>query len=147
METEASAVLDGRALLRVRFAETDQMGVAHHSSYVAWLEVARVEWLRARGLSYRQLEEEGISLAVSALELTYRGAARFDDLLEVRARLTEARSRRFRYEYLVTRSPDGAVLATGATVHVPTDRSGRAVRLPDEWLAPLAGFVETGRLA
>jgi acyl-CoA thioester hydrolase len=128
--------------LRVRFAETDQMGIAHHSSFVIWLEAARVEWLRERGLSYRQMEEEGVSLAVSGLELAYRAAARFDDELEIVARLVEARSRRFRFDYLVTRPVDGAMLATGSTVHVPTDTSGRAVRLPGSWLDALSGLVQ-----
>src|SRR5690625_5733421 len=75
--------------LRVRFKETDQMGVVHHSEYPVWLEVARIEWLRDRGLSYRELEDSGISLAVSELEVTYRAAARFDDLLEVTTMLSE----------------------------------------------------------
>jgi acyl-CoA thioester hydrolase len=128
--------------LRVRFAETDQMGIAHHSSFVVWLEAARVEWLRDRGLSYRQMEDEGISLAVSGLQVSYRTAARFDDELEIVARLVEARSRRFRFDYFVTRPVDGALLATGSTVHVPTDTSGRAVRLPGSWLSALANLVQ-----
>jgi acyl-CoA thioester hydrolase len=128
--------------LRVRFAETDQMGIAHHSAYVVWMEAARVEWLRERGLSYRQLEEEGVSLAVSAIELSYRTAARFDDEIEIETRLVEARSRRFRFAYLLTRPDDEALLAAGASVHVPTDASGRALRLPLEWLRPLQGLVQ-----
>jgi acyl-CoA thioester hydrolase len=128
--------------LRVRFAETDQMGIVHHSSYVVWLEAARVEWLRERGLSYRLMEEQGISLAVSGLELAYRSAARFDDELEVEARLVEARSRRFRFTYRVARPLDGELLATGASVHVPTDRSGKAIRLPSEWFDRLASLVQ-----
>jgi acyl-CoA thioester hydrolase len=127
--------------LRVRFAETDQMAIAHHSTYVVWMEAARVEWLRERGLSYRQLEEEGVSLAVSALEVSYRAASRFDDEIEVTADLLEARSRRFRFSYRLLRAADGTVLATGSTVHVPTDRSGRAIRLPIEWLERLQGMV------
>lgn len=128
--------------LRVRFAETDQMGIAHHSAYVVWMEAARVEWLRERGLSYRQLEDEGVSLAVSGLELGYRSAARFDDEVEIETKLVEARSRRFRFNYVLTRPSDSALLASGATVHVPTDESGRAIRLPQEWLAKLTGMVE-----
>ena len=130
--------------LRVRFAETDQMGIAHHSAYVVWMEAARVEWLRERGLSYRQLEEEGVSLAVSGLELSYRAAAEFDDEIEIETRLVEARSRRFRFEYRLTRPHDSALLANGATVHVPTDESGRAIRLPEMWLEQLTGMVEGG---
>jgi acyl-CoA thioester hydrolase len=128
--------------LRVRFAETDQMGIAHHSAYVVWMEAARVEWLRERGLSYRRLEEEGVSLAVSAVELSYRTAARFDDEIEIETRLVEARSRRFRFEYRLTRRDDGALLATGVSVHVPTDASGRALRLAEGWLRPLQELAQ-----
>lgn len=128
--------------LRVRFAETDQMRIAHHSSYVIWLEASRVEWLRDRGLYYRQLEDEGVSLAVSGLQLEYRAAARFDDELEVTASLVEARSRRFRFDYRVTRVADEALLARGSTVHVPTDPSGRATSLRGEWLTRLQRLLQ-----
>ena len=114
------------------------MGVAHHSAYVVWLEAARVEWLRERGISYRQLEEEGISLAVSGLEVRYRAAARFDDEIAIAARLTEARSRRFRFAYELRREADDALIARAQTEHVPTDRQGRAVRLPAGWLDRIA---------
>lgn len=121
--------------LRVRFAETDQMGVAHHSAYVVWLEAGRVEWLRRRGLSYREIEEGGLSLAVSRLEVAYRAAAFFDDELVVRTKLLEVRSRRVVYGYAIER--DGQLLATATTEHVPTDRTGRATTLPQRWLEPL----------
>lgn len=129
--------------LRVRFAETDQMGIAHHSAYVVWMEAGRVEWLRERGLSYRQLEDEGVSLAVSGLELGYRSAARFDDEVEVETKMVEARSRRFRFTYRLSRVNDSTLLAVGSTVHVPTDESGRAIRLPGEWLGRLVGLVQS----
>jgi acyl-CoA thioester hydrolase len=119
---------------RVRFAETDQMGVAHHAAYVVWLEAARVEWMRERGLSYRELEEQGISMAVSALSLRYRRAARFDDRIAIDARLVAIRSRYGRYRYRLV-GEDGALLAEATTEHVATDRRGRAVRLPERWLA------------
>lgn len=128
--------------LRVRFAETDQMGIAHHSSYVVWMEAARVEWLRERGMSYRQLEDEGVSLAVSAIEVAYRTAVRFDDEVEITTSLVEARSRRFRFDYRLSLPAAQAALASGVSVHVPTDRQGRAVRLPEAWLKRLQGLVE-----
>jgi len=130
--------------LRVRFAETDQMRVAHHAAYVVWLEAARVEWLRERGLRYRDLENEGVSLAVSGLRLQYRAAARFDDELAIDVRLLEARSRRLRFGYHVARVDSDArvALATGETVHVPTDASGRALRLPEAWLAGVRRWLE-----
>lgn len=127
--------------LRVRFAETDQMGVAHHSAYVVWLEAARVEWMRERGLSYRSIEDGGISLAVSRLEVAYRAASLFDDELTISARLEAARSRRVVFSYRVERQ--GQLLATGTTEHVPTDRDGRATTLPGEWLQPLRQLLVT----
>jgi len=131
--------------LRVRFAETDQMRIAHHAAYAVWLEAARIEWLRRHGLRYRDLEEEGVSLAVAALELRYRAAARFDDLLEVDVRLVEARSRRLRFAYGVDRIEEGGArtpLAAGTTVHVPTTPAGRATRLPERWFAVIAPLAE-----
>lgn len=127
--------------LRVRFAETDQMGVAHHSAYVVWCEAARVEWLRERGLSYREMEEAGLSLAVSRFEARYRAAAYFDDELDVVAILVEVRSRRVAYRYRVERG--GELLATAFSEHVPTNRSGHATRVPDEWLTPMLELLDT----
>lgn len=129
--------------VRVRFAETDQMGVAHHSAYVVWCEAARVEWLRERGLSYREMEDSGLSLAVASISITYRAAALFDDLLLITAQLTEVRSRRVAFDYGITRPADGALIAMARTTHVPTGRDGRATRLPDRWLTPLVSLSRT----
>lgn len=129
--------------LRVRFAETDAMGVAHHSAYVAWLEAARVEWLRERGVLYSDIEASGTNLAVSALSIHYRAGVRFDDEIEIDTTLTEARSRRFRYEYTLIRVSDGSKVAEAETVHTPTDRRGRAVRLAAEWMEKLKTHVRT----
>jgi acyl-CoA thioester hydrolase len=127
--------------LRVRFAETDQMGIAHHSAYVVWFEAARVEWLRARGLDYRRLEEGGVSLAVSAISVQYLKSSRFDDELHVDAVLTELKSRRVRYRYLITR--EGERIATGDSLHTPVDARGRVIRLPAVWLEALQTYVPT----
>ena len=129
-----------RTLLRVRFAETDQMGIAHHSAFVVWLEAARVEWLRERGLSYREMEDEGVSLAVSGLEINYRASARFDDEISVETTMVEARSRRFKYTYRVLRGD--TLLATATTLHTPTNRQGQATRLPEKWLLKLTTELE-----
>jgi acyl-CoA thioester hydrolase len=128
--------------VRVRFAETDQMGIAHHAVYPVWMEAGRVQWLRSHGLSYRSIEESGVSLAVSGLELRYRRAARFDDLIAVHTHLRVARSRLLRFDYVLVRAGDDGPLATGTSVHVPTDPRGRAVRLPETWLAPIAALIE-----
>ena len=124
--------------VRVRYAETDAMGVAHHSSYIAWLEVARVDWLKAAGMDYRVMEREGVSLAVSKLELEYRASLYFDDELSVTASLGEARSRRVRFDYALYR--DGELVAKAATLHVPVSK-GLAVRLSEGWLGRFRPLV------
>lgn len=126
----------------MRFAETDQMGVAHHAAYVVWLEAARVEWLRAHGLSYRDLEAEGVSLAVTAVNVAYRSAARFDDLVRIDVVLEEARTRRLRFAYRLAQAGDGRLVATAQTVHVPTDPAGAAIRLPRRWLAAVEALSD-----
>src|SRR5690606_3585803 len=128
---------DTVTVVRARFAETDQMGVVHHSVYPVWFEAGRVERMRVRGLSYREMEATGLSLAVSRLEVAYRSAALFDDEIDVRSTLTTARSRRLAFAYRLVRLADERLVATGVTEHVPTDRSGRAVRLPERWWGPL----------
>jgi len=127
--------------IRVRFAETDQMGVAHHSSYVVWLEAARVEWMRHLGLSYRELENEGISMAVASLQIQYRNAAYFDDELLIDTRLTTLKSRYGQFSYRIE-GPDGHLVATAISEHISTDRTGRAVRLPSAWREALAGRIQ-----
>lgn len=122
------------------------MRIAHHAAYVVWLEAARIEWLRAHGLRYRDLEAQGVSLAVSALGLAYRQAAHFDDLLHITVTLVEVRSRRLRFEYRIERpavGTDATPIATGYSLHVPTDPQGRALRLPDAWRATLSAWVGT----
>lgn len=127
--------------LRVRFAETDQMGVAHHSAYIVWLEAARIEWLRERGLDYRALEAAGVSLAVSAVSVQYLRSSRFDDELTVFATMTELKSRRVRFRYEVSR--ESVTVATGESLHTPVDSTGRTVRLPAMWLGALQTHVVT----
>ncbi|UCH25039.1 MAG: acyl-CoA thioesterase [Trueperaceae bacterium] len=148
--------------LRVRYAETDQMGIAHHSAYVVWLEAARIEWLRNNGLNYRLLEADGILLPVHRLTIEYRSSARFDDLLETEARLTSAQSRRLRFDYRLLRrtgienrdedrsqsrhrgAGETTLLASATTFHTPTDHHGRAVRMPGTWLEKLRKHLDEG---
>ncbi len=124
--------------LRVRFAETDQMGVAHHSSYVVWLEAARIEWLRERGMSYRELEDSRMSLVVSSLKVEYRRSASFDDEIDVEVTLQTVRSRQLVIGYRLRRVADGRLLATATTTHIAADRMGKAVRIPANWLAAMS---------
>lgn len=129
--------------LRVRFAETDQMGIAHHSSYVIWLEAARIEWLRERKISYRDIEQGGISLAVTNVTIDYVRSALFDDELTVRAQLVTAKSRLFAFDYEVKRDSDSVTLATARTTHVSVNAQGKPVRLPRQWLEPLSEQLDS----
>ncbi len=124
-------------ILRVRFAETDQMGIAHHSAFVVWFEVGRVEWLRERGLAYRRLEEEGVSLSVSELRVSYRRAVRFDDELDLETRMVALRSRGCSFDYVLRNLETGAVAARAESHHVAIVHDGRAARIPPTWLERL----------
>lgn len=117
--------------LRVRYAETDAGGVAHHSSYVAWIEEARTEWMRARGTAYRDVEAAGHYLMVTDMRLQYRSPLRYDD--EVRIEVFELGRRRVALEigYEVFRVGDGRHIATAQTTLCCADREGKVRRLPD----------------
>ena len=121
----------GRASLRVRYADTDAMGVAYHANYFVWFEVGRCELLRQRGWSYREMEEAGVQLPVIAANGEFVRPARYDDELEVRSTATLLSPVRIAFDYEVVRQADGAVLARGRTVHAAVDRRGRPCRLPD----------------
>lgn len=124
--------------IRVRYAETDQMGVVHHAVYPVWFEVGRSDLMRARGLSYADIEARGLYLMLSGLEVGYRRAARYDELLTLETQVEEARSRRVVFAYRLLRPGDGGeVLATGRTTHIVTDHAYRPLRLPDDILALL----------
>jgi acyl-CoA thioester hydrolase len=122
--------LAGTARIRVRYAETDQMGVVYHGNYFAWFEVGRVEWLRQLGWSYKALEEGGVSLPVIEASCQYRHPARYDDELEIRTTGRMASGVRVEFTYALVRVADGRELATARTMHVPVTRDGRPCRLP-----------------
>ena len=123
-------------VVRVRFAETDAQGIAHHASYVVWLEEARVAHLAAVAGGYAAIRERGIEALTTGLELTYERAAVFDDVLTIRVRCAEARGARFRYEYVVEHGE--VQIATGSTRHATVDAATRRpVRVPDWLLADL----------
>jgi acyl-CoA thioester hydrolase len=129
VRTRASAHLSA-ATLRVRYAETDKMGVVYHANYLVWFEVGRCEWLRSQGWSYREMEADGTGLPVIEAHCEYRLPSRYDDDMEIRTRATLLSPVRVRFDYEVVRRADGAVSATGHTVHAATDPAGRPVRLP-----------------
>lgn len=124
--------------LRVRYAETDQMGVVYHTNYLVWCEIGRTELIRdLSGSSYAALEAEGVALAVAELSIRYHGAARYDNLIRVRTTLAEARSRSVTFDYLITNAESGERLASARTVLVSLDPNGRPTRLPERLRAQL----------
>ena len=120
--------------LRVRFAETDAMGIVHHSRYLPYLEEARVEYLRALGHPYHELRAEGVDYAVLEAFVQYRSPLRFDDEVTVHLVMAATTRATFQMAYLLT--VDGEVRATAVTVHGCVNHQGRPVRMP-EWLLEL----------
>lgn len=121
-----------RHSLRVRYGETDRMGVAHHASYVGWLEVTRTEWLRARGKSYRQLEDEGSLLQVVELQVAYLRSVTFDDEVEISLREVERGPASITLGYELRRPGAAELLATARTRLACVGKDGRIRRLPRE---------------
>ena len=117
--------------VRVRYAETDAMGVVYYANYLLWFEVGRTDLLRTTGWSYREMEGEGFSLPVIEAHCDYRVSAKYDDDIDVRTSGVSVSPVRVRFDYEVIRAADTVVLATGHTVHAVLDRSGRPRRLPD----------------
>jgi acyl-CoA thioester hydrolase len=128
------------ARLRVRYAETDQMGVVYHANYLVWMEVGRVEFCRSAGARYRDMESEaGILLAVVEVGCRYFSPARYDEEVIVRTDLEEANPRVVRFAYELLSAEDGRRLATGFTKHVFCGRDLRAAKLPEKY-RPLFGI-------
>ena len=133
-------------LVRVNYSETDQMGVAYHAQYLVWLDVARTEHLRACGASYRDLEAEGLRLAVSEVAVRYRQPARFDDLVRVRCWVRAIESRRVQFGYAVEDAADGRLLATATVALLALDASLALRKLPADVGARLRAVPDPVRL-
>lgn len=118
-----------KTTIRVRYTETDQMGVAHHSSYVSWFEVGRTELLRECGLPYRELEEHGFLLPVLEFQCKYLQSAYYDDPLRIESKLRKRGRASLIIDYQVYR--DQTLLAKGFTKHGITDKDGKLVRIPE----------------
>jgi len=116
--------------IRVRYAETDQMGVVYYSNYLVWFEVGRTDLLRETGWNYREMETDGFSLPVIEARCVYHASAKYDDEIEVRTTGAMLSPVRVQFTYRVVRAPDEATLATGLTVHATLDRAGKPCRLP-----------------
>jgi acyl-CoA thioester hydrolase len=135
-------------LARVRYKDTDQMGMVYYGNYFTFFEIGRVEYMRDRGISYRQMErEDDRYIVVAEANCRYLRPARYDDLLRIKTRVSESRSRTIRFAYEVLRHDSGEVLATGETVHIICDREGRPKSLPEKYrqLFPLKPLAETRR--
>jgi len=123
--------------LRVRYAETDRMGIVYYANYLVWCEVGRVEFLRALGGSYAALEAQGYGLAVAEATVRYLAPARFDDQVRIETTLSGVRSRAVTFDYVISLAETGARLATAFTALVSIDSSGRPTALPAEFRALL----------
>ena len=129
---------------RVNYSETDQMGFVYHANYLVWLDSARTEHLRERGVSYKELEAQGIYLAVTDVRVRYRQPARYDDVVRVRCWVRDLASRRVIFGYVVERADTGELLATAETSLIALDRRHTLSRIPEhvcELLEPTADPV------
>jgi acyl-CoA thioester hydrolase len=133
----------GEARVRVRYAETDQMGVVYHSNYLIWFEVGRVELIRSMGLDYKRMEvEEGCGIAVVDVHVRYRAPARYDDELVVETRLVAARGAVIKFGYKVLRIGDGTLLCEGETVHVVVGKEMKKRGLPPKYAERFAAYLK-----
>jgi len=136
-EPKAAAAQVYETELRVRYAETDQMGVVYHSNYIVWFEVGRVEMLRALGFNYREMEKlDGTHIAVVEARCRFKSPALYDDLITIRTRLLNVRDSLLHFGYEIVRSGDGTLLAEGETVHLVVDADFKRTPLPEKYLRP-----------
>jgi len=120
--------------IRVRYAETDQMGVVYHSNYLIWFEVGRVELMRALGFDYKEMEiHDDTFIVVADVHCRYHHPARYDELLTVRTRILEAKNRTLKFGYELYRQSDQKLLAEGHTIHVACNRAGHVKQFPDKY--------------
>ena len=124
---------------RVRYHETDAMGVVHHAAYITWFEEGRSAFTRAIGYPYSQMAADGMDLAVVELAARYHRPARYDDEVVVSTCLQELRSRDMTFTYEVRRAADDVLLVSGSSRHISVDRSGRAIRILEAVRQRLAG--------
>lgn len=125
--------------LRVRYAETDQAGMVYHSNYLIWFEVGRNELCRDHGFNYRDMETGSDAfLPVTEARVRYRTPARYDDVILIKTRTAEIRSRAIRFEYEIRRAGDNQLLAEGETSHIVMDSQGRARSFPAEYARKLS---------
>jgi acyl-CoA thioester hydrolase len=125
----------GETKLRVRYAETDKMGVAYHSNFLIWFEVGRVELLRQMGFQYSEMEkQDNCHIPVADVHIRYKAPARYDDEIVVRTRIKNVRSSLLHFSYEIFRESDGTLLATGETMHIIVDDKLVRTALPEKYM-------------
>lgn len=126
--------------IRVRYAETDKMGIVHHSNYLIWFEAGRSDLCRARGFSYKAMEEEdGALMVVAEAYCRFKSPAFYEDILIVRTQVAEIRSRSIRFIYEIFRPSDAMLVAEGETLHVVTDNDKKVRQIPEIYKERLVG--------
>ena len=116
--------------VRVRYAETDRMGVVYHANYLVWCEIGRTDFIRELGTTYASMERDGITLAVADASVRYHAPARYDDLIRVETTLADVRSRALTFDYVIVNADTGERLASASTTLVSLDPGGRLIPLP-----------------
>ncbi|HXB61891.1 MAG TPA: thioesterase family protein [Acidobacteriaceae bacterium] len=129
------------ARVRVRYAETDQMGVVYHANYLVWFEVGRVELLRSLGFDYKEIEADGFGIAVAEATARYKVPARYDDELLIRTRVKAMSGVIIKFGYEVLRVADGVLLCEGETTHVVVDRDMKRSRMPEKYAAAMQAMI------
>lgn len=124
--------MTGETQIRVRYAETDRMGLLHHANYLVYFEQARTDLLRSLGVTYKDMEDQGFFLVVAKADIRFRSPAHYDDLLTIRTTVTRTSPVRLEHKYDVY-GPDGKLVAEGATTLACVDRDGKLQAMP-EWL-------------
>jgi acyl-CoA thioester hydrolase len=126
-------------MVRVRYAETDQMGVVYHSNYYIYFEIGRVEFMRDLGVDYRRMEiEDDTFIVVASSSCRYLRPARYDDVLRIRTRALAVKRRTIHFGYEILRGDSGELLATGETLHVVCNKGGKSKTLPEKYMTILA---------
>ena len=143
MNCKPQAQMIGETTVRVRYAETDQMGVVYHSNFIIWFEVGRVELLRQMGFDYRRMEiDDDCAIAVVDVRCRYKAPVRYDEVIAIRTRLTSVR-KVLHFHYELRRQTDGTLVAVGETIHVAVDKSMRPHPLAEK----LSGVRRSARTA
>jgi acyl-CoA thioester hydrolase len=132
--------------VRVRYAETDKMGIVHHSNYLIWFEAGRSDLCRARGFSYIQMEADNALMIVAETYVRYKSPAFYEDILIVRTQLGEMRSRSIQFVYEVFRASDETLIAEGETLHLVTDENKKVRTIPEVYKRLLIGDTDAAAI-